>query len=1330
MFVAIDREYRRLSSAPDNITGMRRPLSTVRAWSGPPLAMLLALMAQRPGHVLADTKLDLVVAPKRFLAATGWAWATRGSFGHVANQSIGYLFPTGPFFVALGAVGIPPWAAQRLFMASVLIASLIGAKVLASSMRIGTNASQWVGATTYAVSPAVLSTLGATTAGLLPAAAAPWIVAALTRAAGGGSLRRSTALAGLATVAAGAVNAGSLLAVFPLPVLFIITRPRGTRLRLGAWWALATGLASVWWVVPLLVQGRYGTDFPRFTEAAQVTTAVSSPFEVLRGSGYWLAHLFGGDWLPAGWTLARSGPWILLTGFLTAGGLAGLARSDLPERAFLGAATAIGVLFMAAGFSGPLGGPAAGLVRDVLDGPLAPFRNVHKFEPLVRLPLALGLSHVFAVGWRWRSRAWAKGAALITSVAVSSPLVLLPIGNGGSFVEIPDYLRAAGRFLDGQAGRGRVLVIPGAAFSAFTWGRTLDEPLQAVTKRSVASRDLIPLGSPHTARFYDAVTAILTGQRPATGLSQVLARSGVQFVVVRNDLDRRMLNVPPPNAVVDALSGSGLKQVARFGPLVKAPASSDRLGPSPSRVGAQRASLEIFSVPQFRDVFSLTPTDRAVSLTGGPEAVLQMASHNLLSDGALLAGTRAAAAVTSDATTRRDARFADVIDDKSYVLEPRETPPGSERHVDDWTQAGDARVTTTASSANGRVRASSWGGPGARRPEQQPFAAFDRDATTAWIPSQTPSAGSWIEIDFGAPRPVDRISLQLFRDSPTRAIVSRVHVRSDRGSFSRTLEPTDLSQVLRFPAHRTRRVRVTLAAVTDLGGGRAGAGLAEVNVPGPAPRRPLQVPSSLAPGSVNVILDRLGQDPFDGTRQQEEARLDRRVTVEGTQRWSLSGTATYRPIPSDGGPSGSTWRSLPQFAPRMAFDGNPDTSWIASPSDSQPTIAMDLVAATTFSSLQVRSPRGPFLRPTRIALLAAGRPPMDVVLDTKGRATFEPFAATSLVLQVLESTLNGPLAQRGLLVPPAVAASEIELRGPDGLAKADLGAPTLPPRGCGSGPIVEVGGAAIQTEPIAGPIGEDPDYVLTHRTRFRGCAPVTAGGSVDVRDVSGAPWRVESADLLVGDLPTQESSYRRASIAEWGPTSRRIVIGPGRASVLAVGETFNRGWQASAGGTRLRPVEVDGWRQGWLVPAGAGGQVLLDFAPQVWHRSGLIVGGVFVAVLIGIILSPERSAGRLRANRTSQRPYSPLPMVGVTLMVFAVGGPLALFVPVVWSLPALRRTGPALAATLYLAAALLAAIHPPAALGRGLLGPIVQAASVLALSVALLAGMSRRQRLP
>ena len=107
-------------------------------------------------------------------------------------------------------------------------------------------------------------------------------------------------------------------------------------------------------------------------------------------------------------------------------------------------------------------------MRDLLDGPLAPLRNLHKFDAVVRLPLALGLAHLLAVatvrhreGRARDGRVRSLGGAAPAGARVLRALVSLPVaaavalgGVGvtavshglsgpGEFQDVPKYWRDA-----------------------------------------------------------------------------------------------------------------------------------------------------------------------------------------------------------------------------------------------------------------------------------------------------------------------------------------------------------------------------------------------------------------------------------------------------------------------------------------------------------------------------------------------------------------------------------------------------------------------------------------------------------------------------------------------------------------------------------------------------------------------------------------------------------------------------------------------------------------------------------------------------------------------
>jgi arabinofuranan 3-O-arabinosyltransferase len=102
----------------------------------------------------------------------------------------------------------------------------------------------------------------------------------------------------------------------------------------------------------------------------------------------------------------------------------------------------------------------------------------------------------------------------------------------------------------------------------------------------------------------------------------------------------------------------------------------------------------------------------------------------------------------------------------------------------------------------------------------------------------------------------------------------------------------------------------------------------------------------------------------------------------------------------------------------------------------------------------------------------------------------------------------------------------------------------------------------------------------------------------------------------------QETTVR---VETWEPTLRRVRLDayPNQ-RVLALRENTNAGWQATAGGKKLKPIVVDGWQQGWLVPPGTQGDVVLRFAPDRPYAAALIAGAVLLGLLVIAALLPRR----------------------------------------------------------------------------------------------------------
>jgi arabinofuranan 3-O-arabinosyltransferase len=103
--------------------------------------------------------------------------------------------------------------------------------------------------------------------------------------------------------------------------------------------------------------------------------------------------------------------------------------------------------------------------------------------------------------------------------------------------------------------------------------------------------------------------------------------------------------------------------------------------------------------------------------------------------------------------------------------------------------------------------------------------------------------------------------------------------------------------------------------------------------------------------------------------------------------------------------------------------------------------------------------------------------------------------------------------------------------------------------------------------------------------------------------------------------------------------------------VLVVPESINPGWVAhTSTGIRLTPVAVNGWQQGWMVPAGTSGIITLTFAPNSLYRAGLAGGLALLPLLAMMAWWPVRQKpGRLEPAPAA-RPWAPGPWAAVVVL--------------------------------------------------------------------------------
>ncbi|WP_238412523.1 alpha-(1-_3)-arabinofuranosyltransferase domain-containing protein [Saccharothrix deserti] len=1234
-------------------------------------ALVVLSFLQLPGRTTFDTKLDLVVDPLAFLGRALHLWNPAASGGELQNQAYGYLFPMGPFFVLGDLAGLPPWVTQRLWCALLLCLAYGGALMVARALRVGTDPTRHVGALAYALAPRMLTEIGPLTAETLAAVMLPWVLLPLIRAQKLGP-RKAACLSAVAVLGMGGVNGAVVVMALVLPGLWLLTR-RWTwaHARLVAWWCAAVTAAVLWWVLPLVLLGQYSLPFVDYVESATNTTSPTSLFQVLRGTNQWVAYVVQGTpWWPAGFLLVDNPVLMAATGLLAAVALAGLARAGLPERLFLTLGVVTGAVLLTIGYVGVLDSPLSEVVRGLLDGPLAPLRNVHKFEPGLRLPLALALSH--AITGRLRRSGnptsspvratrlrWAVGALLV--LVAAAPAWLLTLRPGPGWDEIPEHWREATAWLaDADAStdadadaHGRTLLVPGTGFAEYTWGRPIDEPVQSLARSPWALRSQIPLGSEGNTRLMDAVEDALADGRGAPGLADFLARSGHRFLLLRNDVERS--DVPPVAVLREALARSpGLTRVAEFGPGVS---SSAQVDAGLSDVPA----IEVYRVDREVPQATAVALEDVATVSGGPESLLPLLDSGLLDPRrpTVLAGDGGAPEgadwLVTDGLRNRERNVGRMRDNLGQTLTadepPRQVRPALDvlpfdgvEHRTVAVHRGIRGITASSSAAFAdSVRGSDLA--------SMPFAALDGDPYTAWQSSTVEGpVGQWLELALDTPRVVTEVGLRVVDDRRVGWPVSRVRITTDAGEVEHEVARGAGEQ--RFPvvAGLTGRVRVTVLAVAA-GRVTGNVGIAELSVPGVEPERALRVPLDVepAPGQRTAFAFTRGPQPrYACLRVGEAVRCDASLARFGEEPQGLhrlfrtTTPATYgmtgTVLPAGGASpplvlpgltvSASTQLAGdPGAAALGAIDGDPATTWIADHTDQRPVLRLAWDRPRDIGGLRLATAAGSGAStPSEVDITTAA----GTVRRAVGPDGVVPFAGTT---DRLEITVTKVVP--GSDGPPGI--SDLVLDGVPFPAVDRNTAVVVP---CGRGPAVRVDGISYETS-VSGTVGD----VVEHRPlRLTTCPDLAEGlelpaGEHELRTGRTADFLVQDVWLRQVGAPEVQPRSRVVDVVSWTAAHREVRVADGPAAVLAVPENANDGWVATVSGQPLPRTRVDGWQQAWRLPSGPV-TVVLEFHPDQSYRTRLLIGALAVVLLLGAALLPSRrhSAGAVRRPVLSTRP--------------------------------------------------------------------------------------------
>lgn len=915
------------------------------------LAYALALL-QRPGELVADTKVHLYVEPAKLLHDALSAWSPTGDLGHVwAGQYAGYAWPMAPWFAAGDALGLSAWLVHRLWLGTLLALAAVGVvQLLRALVRERPGVLHVVAGGLYVVNPYVAVYANRTSVALLAYAALPWLLLAVHRGLQEPMRWRWPAVFALVlTSTAGGINAAVIFFVLLAPValalyeLLLRDATRRAVLQLAWRMVLVNAVASAWWVLPTLVHSRYGLNFLPYTEQPGTIWGVTSLTESLRLMGFWTSYIgvgYGGGLRP----FASHGPALLfqlgvvvcslLIPALALGSYSVVRRARYAAF-FLGLAL-LALLVMSAGF--PDGTPLRRALTFTYNhaAPVQVLRTTYKAGPLLALSLAVLGGLGFA--WLWERRALRAPAAI--GVAALAAVAAWPLASGRAperqlAFALPSYWRAAADGLRGA--NSRALVLPGQLFAAYDWGETIDPILPALTDHPVATRSIVPYADLRSVDVQWAVDDLVSQERAVPGqLAPLLDLMGVGDVLLAADGDRSRSGELGAADAAAVLAGQGLA----FAPVRggAAPGASGdatrRVVPAPRRLAAP-VTLPALAATRTRTggIVRVLPRGPLTVADGGAAALTGLAAFGALdpaqpfayapdlSRGAIRkAAAGGAAFVIADGNRRQAFVASRLRGDRGPVLREDEDVSADGTMLDPFalpTGPRDPAVQTVSRLLGDLSAASAPASPQVTQfPDHRPFAAVDGDPSTAWIADRfLAPARHVLTLRFRRPRDVPAITVTPYDDA--RATVERITVNGREFALrhGRTR--------LRLGLRGASELRITLSFVRGSRVRSAGAGgLREVEVPGVRVREALRPPVTLeralagAPlgrSPLTYLLSRTVADaPFTQARlagarsggalrdaQDPERRLLRTIAPPAARAWTATAWVRADPATPD-----------------------------------------------------------------------------------------------------------------------------------------------------------------------------------------------------------------------------------------------------------------------------------------------------------------------------------------------------------------------------------------------------------------------------------------------
>jgi arabinofuranan 3-O-arabinosyltransferase len=640
--------------------------------------------------------------------------------------------------------------------------------------------------------------------------------------------------------------------------------------------------------------------------------------------------------------------------------------------------------------------------------------------------------------------------------------------------------------------------------------------------------------------------------------------------------------------------------------------------------------------------------------------------------------------VLTDTNRRRARRWGTLRENNGYTEMAGERPlrydPGDQR-LELFPGAGDDAYTVTEQRGGATVRATGYGNPITLTANDRAVLAMDGDPLTAWrVAAVDDPVGQRLVIDLHEPTTTNQMTFLQPQTLLRNRWITEIRLHFSDGSLQDV--PLDESsregagQAITLPERTFDRVEVEIRR-TDIGkrtryDGFSGVGFAEVTIPGVPPveelvRPPTDLLGNAGASSIDhrlaLLFTRLRSNPAEPVRTDEEVAIRRLFDLPTARTFSfavqarlsayLSDEAIDRllgyPDASQGGLTASSQTRLSgslERRARAAVDGDSSTYW-STVFTQQEGRHIDITTAepTTIDHLDMQIVNdGRHSVPTALFLVVDGDTEHPIRLELPELSDQTTPDSSTPVRVDLAQPVTG--TSFGFYVDGVRNVETIDwytgdpITMPIGIAELGIPGVQSPPQparfdsGCrtdlltvdGTPVPLQVSGSthdALQRQKLTvAPCDDDPSVAIS----------LDAGEHV-VRTGTGRDLGIDIDRLLFASDPggpagptSGDTDPAPAGPAVSNEQTERVsyeadVASDGTPFWVAVGESWNDGWRATADGHDLgSPQVIDGYGSGWLVqPDGAGTvHIAVDWAPQrlVWVSLALSALGVLLCLVL------------------------------------------------------------------------------------------------------------------